>query len=201
MSGEVGAGEKADFVVTIYLRSQIDIIHYVRKLFLSARELCCCPPTRGRPSFWLTYETDLSRHRYRVYSGLMSRQSFIESRQIAATIRSEITRSFTSSRRQPHGTLRYIDSDSFQTRIADLLKVSRLKNQLNTPIAEVPELDDETRSKLSRVLGLATVGDLLTTDRAVLARALEIDPLEIAQMKRNVLRGITERRAESGGRL
>src|SRR5262249_22991986 len=117
-----------------------------------------------------------------------------ENRRVAATIRDEMVRSFTSSRRQPRGKLRFVDSDTFYARVAEVLGRSGLKGRLARPLSDAPELDDTVRGKLYRALGHVTVTDVLAADRLTLARALDMSPSEISAVKTNLIRSIGQRK-------
>jgi hypothetical protein len=187
------------FSVEVFLRKaaaedgdpmENDQAEYVRRLFLTARELCCCPPTRRVAQDWITDEIDLSRYRWRAYSGLGSPQRFLESRRIAAAIRKEMVRSFTSSKRHTRGELRYQESDAFHVRVADLLRARGRQDRLGARLADVPTLDDTARGQLYRALGHVTVEDVLTTDATALARKLRVDEAEVGRLKKDLLRGV-----------
>jgi hypothetical protein len=188
--------------ITIYKKSTEDkIVTGVSRLFMTARELCCCAPKKkpfsdhpeSKATSWVTYEADLRAYKWHAYSGLMTRQAFVESRKLAAAIRNEMTRSFTSVRRQPRGKVRYVDSDTYRQRVVNTMKnTPSLADQFALPLAKVSYLDDTTRGELYRVLGPVTVGDVLTTDAAVLARLLKVDVLKAGQLKDRILGGMEE---------
>jgi hypothetical protein len=178
----------------------------VRKLFLSARELCCCPPSppkagpapTGKPAVWISYETDLTHHAWQFKQGFMSKHAFGQSRVMAKTIRLEMIKSFSSSRRQESGSLSYADSDSFLTLLANALKSSRLKEKLATPLSDASALDDTIRGQLYRALGHITVGDLLTTDGILIARLTSLEQTEVSKLKKQLIRWIRESSSRRG---
>jgi hypothetical protein len=187
--------------VTIYVRSiEEDIVTGIHHLFMTARELCCCPPkkkpmdTHGRENpTWVSYDTNVKKKRYVARSGVMSQDSFVESRQIAATIHEEMIRSTTSSKRMPRGELAFVDSDAFHDRVTDAIRMSPRGDRLERSLAEVKDLDDETRGKLYSALGDLSVGEVLETDAAVLGRALESDMRRGIDVKRTLIRGLADR--------
>jgi hypothetical protein len=191
-AGSIDANQALKVDITIYLVSNLPfpVQNLTRHLFLTARELCCCPPLHPVTSYWVPYETDLSRASVQPPQGLMSKQAFQNSRRMAAVIREEMIRSFTSSRRQPRGQSDYTDSDAFHTHITDVLRRSKLGDRLRQPLSEVSSLDDATRGALYRVLGQATVGDLLTADRVTLARMLDTDLSKVGKLKAAMLQTI-----------
>jgi len=194
----VGNHGSYDADVTIYERSIEDnIVTGVRHVFLTARELCCCPPTGKQVSpsdksgkTWVSYETDVSAKKYMAKSGLMSRDDFVETRQIAATIRGEMLRSFTSSRRHPAGEFMYVDSEAFHGRVTDLMRMSARREFLEQSISTVDGISDLTRGRLYAAFGDVTLDEVLDTDGGVLARALESDLSEAISLKQDLIRAV-----------
>jgi hypothetical protein len=192
-----GYGGYLDATVTITLRSIGDTTtSVVRKLFLSARQLCCCPLTFTQVGSWVSYEQDLSRFSFQLKPGFMSRQVFAQSRTMALAIRKEMVRSFTSSRRNPAGAVAFTESDSFLVLAADAFKGSRHEGRLAAPLSAVAAIDEKTREQLYRVLLDATVGEVLNSDGAYLARAAGLAPGEVANVKKVLLRWVSARMAE-----
>lgn len=171
-------------------------IEYFRQLFLSARELCCCPPQRAVIQGWITRVVDVGRYRWRRYAGAASPQRFIESRRMAAVMRKEMVRSLASPWRYKRGEVQYTDSDAFYTHLGGLLKATGFKERLSRSLSDVRELDDAQRGSLYRSLGHVTVGDILTRDSASLARVLGLSLAEVAQTKRRLVREL----GRGGGR-
>jgi hypothetical protein len=196
---QVDVGEEGRWNVDLVLHmksKRMALKEHARKMFLSARELCCCPPLVPVPPDriplpdWITSTSDLSRMRSPIYPGLMSRSRFAESRRLSAAIRDEMVRSLRSSGRQPRGKLRYVDSDAFHTRVADVLRISGRGERLRLSIANVRGLSDELRGRLYRARGSCTIDDVLTTDSTILARMLDIDLAQIGQLKAGLLREV-----------
>ena len=129
--GKIKGGEREDIYhhgaldvdVVVKLRSkQAEVKEYVRSLFLSARQLCCCPKTvdPGKvSSASVTYERPLER--VEVHRGPSSPARMHEGRRLAASIRDEMVRSTTSSARVPVGARRYEETDAFARRVAAVL--------------------------------------------------------------------------------
>ena len=163
---------------------------YVRRLWLSARELCCCPPERFVQQGYISWVGDVARYGYRIESGLASARRFVEARRMATTFREQMIHALTSPERNERGEVYYLDSDAFYTQLVGVLKVSSMKERLGKPLAEVDELDDAMRGRLYRALGPATVGDILATDTGAIARALGVDRAEVRQAKQALLRGM-----------
>jgi hypothetical protein len=191
--GEMGPGGKLDAAVEIRIRTKdAALISAVRKLFLSARELCCCPPTRARPANWISYEKDMTAYNLRFRTGRMSRLAFEMSRQMARMVRSEMVRSFGSSRRADSGRIAYADSDAFLTLLGSVLKSSRHQRTLTTPLVDVPILDTAVKARLQRVLGRVTAGDMIAADSVTLQRALELDVAQVAALKKDLIRWVRQ---------
>lgn len=196
IAGTVKPTAELRLAITIYLWSLAGEVHYVRKLYLSARELCCCPPTASAASSkpWITYEKSLSA---RVDRGLTSAGAFSQSRILASAVRDEMVRSFTASRRYPHRTVEYADSDTFHTRTADVLEASpTLGGHTRLPIADLAVLSDPEAERLSRAMGQVSVADFLRLDGAVLAATLSTDLARITEAKNAAVRVVVERSEE-----
>ena len=130
--GKIKAGEREDIyhdgtldvdVVVKLRRKEAEVKEYVRSLFLSARQICCCPKPvdLGKlSSASVTYERPLDR-RVEVHRGASSPERMQESRRLASTIRDEMVRSTTSSTRVPVGARRYEETDSFAQRVAAII--------------------------------------------------------------------------------
>jgi hypothetical protein len=193
LTAEIAPGGSLEAKVEIRVRSKgLAIISSVRKLFLSARDLCCCPPARGRPTTWISYEKDLTPYNLRFKMGRMSKHTFDTSRHMARMVRAEVVRSLGSSRRADSGGVAYADSDAFLTLVGSVLKSSRHERRLATPIADLPTLDRDMKARLQRVLGRATAGDLISADAVLLQRALALDAPAIAALKKGVIRWVRE---------
>jgi hypothetical protein len=176
--------------VTIYLRKrEPDFVDYVRKLFLSARSLCCCageePPVLRRPD-WITGVVDLTRKHWRIYTGLANRRSFLESRSIAAEIHAQMVRMQGSSRRIPHGEVAYTRSDAFLTRVADVLRAHKRRTVLDARLAEAP-IEDPMFERVAQVMGEATVGDLIAVESEILAETAGIEIADVLALKDRLL--------------
>ena len=181
---------------TVYLKlKEPEIIGYARFLFMSARELCCCP--EPGPEYvavdpgWITSVIDVSRNQWALRQGTMSPHRFLESRKIAATIRDEMINSFASHNRYERGKLRYADSDVFHAYIADLVRLHDKTHRLDVPVARASGISDETRGRLSRILGDVTIHEVLTKDSNALVRKLDMDEFAVLQLKRKLLQEVT----------
>jgi hypothetical protein len=130
--GKIKAGEREDIyhdgtldvdVVVKLRRKEAEVKEYVRSLFLSARQICCCDKTvdLGKlSSASVTYERPLDR-RVEVHRGASSPTRMQESRRLASKIRDEMVRSTTSSARVPVGARRYEETDAFAQRVAAIV--------------------------------------------------------------------------------
>jgi hypothetical protein len=130
--GKIKGGEREDIyhdgaldvdVLIKLRRKEAEVKEYVRTLFLSGRQICCCPKAvdLGKLSTAsVTYERPLDWHAP-VHRGPASPSRVQESRRLAATIRDEMVRSTSSSARVPVGARRYEETDAFASRFASIL--------------------------------------------------------------------------------
>lgn len=130
--GKIKGGEREDIyhdgaldvdVVIKLRRKEGEVKEYVTSLFLTGRQICCCPKAvdLGKlSSASVTYERPLDR-RVEVHRGAASPTRVHESRRLAATIRDEMVRSATSSARVPVGARRYEETDAFARRFTAIL--------------------------------------------------------------------------------
>lgn len=180
-------GGQYDVDLTLYMKKKdADVVDYVRTMFLSARDLCCCPvERRAGPADWVTSVVGLGRRRTRVRAGLGSSTSFLESRRLSARIHQEMLRSFRPARRYARGEVRYQDSDAYLWRVADLDAGSLL-----TPLADSPALDRETVDRLQAALGEVSIRAVVDADTPKLSRTLGLKPKEVGELKRKLLSGM-----------
>ncbi|NUQ73894.1 MAG: hypothetical protein HUU21_10080 [Polyangiaceae bacterium] len=189
VSGKVKGGGELNVDVIVYLRSATPKeVGEARHLFLSARELCSCPGKTMPMVDWITFERGLGAFKFHASPRLMSKETFIKSREFAATIHKEMIRSFGSSARRPHRELSYIESGSFLARVAELIRRSTLPHKLELPIAEVQEIDDGTREQIRERLGSISILEFLTSDGGRTARSLGMAARSVDQLKRKLLR-------------
>jgi hypothetical protein len=89
ISANFPPGASVDANVLIHTKSVTSVdVSVGRKLFLSARQLCCCPITFARANSWITYEQDLTAYHFRKATpGFMSRKAFEQSRTMALAVR------------------------------------------------------------------------------------------------------------------
>lgn len=171
-----------------------EVVDYVRSMFLSAREICCCPmeATFLLPEHeeWIASVRDLSQHKWPIYSGPGSSKRFFESRRIASKIRDEMIRSFRSSRRQKRGEVPYRESDVFHTRMMDLLSVSKRDTAKDMSVGKVKGLDDRTRGRIYSEFGDITVNELITKDSTIMARSLKMDLEKVSRLKKRLIREV-----------
>jgi hypothetical protein len=201
--------------VTIYLRKkEATLVERAQRLFLSARDLCACPPKGTKPvdphdlatipgtspqttlpaamHDWISFDRDIRSLGFHLHQGSMSRRVFLEGRRFSAAVHQEMIRSFNSSRRRSRGQLRYAESDAFHARLAGLLAASPHAPRLALPLADVPGIGDAARLRLERALGVRTVGDLLRADGHRVTRALGADGPALAELRRRAIGRIAE---------
>ncbi len=184
VAARVGTEGRIRIEITIYAKTkEKGTVETIRHLFLSARDLCCCPPVRQVKPGWITTVVDLGKYRWKAHVGPMDPSIFMDGRRIAAKIREEVMRSFCSPTRQRRGDLQFTETDAFHTRIANLLQMHGEGLRLAVPISQAPVLDKGTKSKLSRELGDKSIGEVLMTDATLLARALETNLASIGRLK------------------
>ncbi len=178
-----------DVDVTIYLRkTQPRLKEYIRKLFFSARDLCCCPQGSNRIKPWITYVTDLdSSVQVLVKKGLMNRSSFIESRLLATAIRSKMEESINSQNRANHGTVEFEQSDIYFTRISNLIAANKISSDFIDPIEVSSVLPKKTQEKIQKELGSISIGHLLKLDARKLSLSLDIPIDEALAIKDKAL--------------
>ena len=179
--------------LTVFIRSQNKKNQgEVRRMFLTARELCCCPGEHimVRVPGWVTVDIDLSEHEWPIHMGPGSPRRFQESRHFASVIRREIIRSFTSPKRFENGTVSYVDSDAFHIRVADILRTADPGGLIDQPIRDLRALDEETRNMLSNVHDSSTA-ELIGIDAAVLARRVGVDQNAARRLKQALLRAVS----------
>lgn len=185
--------------VRVYLRKREPrITHYLRKLFIAARQLCCCEkyftidPT-------VVYEATLTGiGRVPIGGGIVSDTNLAESRRVAAAIRDEMISSVTSSRRVEIGSRPYERSDAFLTRVADVLLSSRSARELSRPLEQSTVIGEENKEALRSVLGPnVSLADVLTADAVVLGRSFGVTPDQALEFKQGVLSTVGKRLGEA----
>jgi hypothetical protein len=188
--------------VNLFMRSkEAGVVDYVSSLFVSGRELCCCPPEfRLQKPDWIVSVTDLRRNKYQFHRGSASRRRFLETRRLAATIHDEMIRSFRSSRRKGRGELEYVDSDVFFNRLLDLNKLSRGGARSGLSIRRSRSLDDAAQGRLYRAFGDLSLEDVLRQDGVLLARTLEMDEKQVAELKARLLDELVAEDSDKGDR-
>ncbi len=181
--------------VTIYLRKRTpDFVDYVRKLFLSARALCCCAGHHGdtpdykRPD-WITGVVDFTAKKWKVYTGLASKGTFQQSRTMAAEIRGEMVRMQGSSRRHGHGEVGYVESDAYLTRVADVLRAYKRRTILDASTRDA-DVHDATYARVVEAMGEAKVGDLIAVESQILAEAAGVEVAEVRKLKEKLLASV-----------
>lgn len=178
------------------------ITDYIRKLFMSARQLCCCDKRFSLdPS--IVFETGIRGvGAVAVKGGRGTERAIAESRRMADEIRHQMMRSTVSDRRMEIGTVRFEQSDAFLTRVADVLKASRLTREFGRPLTGTALLDEGVRKRFAEVLGdHVALTDVLTADAATLGRTFGTDAAGARAFKAELLGRIGERLAPraSGG--
>jgi len=182
-----------DVDVTIYIRKKTPKLkEYVRKLFFSSRDLCCCPHAPVFiPEPWITYDIDLSKIlKIEFYHGYGNNKSFLESRKISSKIREEIIRSINSSRRMKRGALSYDKSDAFYTRISDLLITHRVGTELDKPIESTDVMPINNQQLIHQKLGSISLSEVLLTDAVELAKCLNISVDKVLSLKDQTIQTI-----------
>lgn len=190
-----------DVDVTVKLRrKEAEVKEYVRSLFLSARQICCCPQAPVEPgktaSASVTYERPLGR-RVEVHRGPSSAAYLQESRRLAATIRDEMVRSTTSSARVPVGARGYAETDAFAQRVAALVTAVE-GPRIRVDGASVPGGPDASRtpSEAADATGRTSVEavDALTLLHAPVvatARRLGISEAQARQLRLRAIAALT----------
>jgi hypothetical protein len=181
-----------DIDVVVHLRQITPTVHEpVRKLFLSATQLCCCgkqeltavpkPPS-------ITYEADMPA--YEFYTGLANQDAFLQSRMCAAEIRREMIRSLGSSRRREIGEQTYVQSDIFLTRVADVFRAHEVSRDLSLPLNLATAVPPDVKRRLAPAFGGLAVGDVMAMDAHTLALRLDVSQQEAVHLKEKTLREI-----------
>ena len=210
--GKIKAGQREnifhdgalDVDVTVKLRrKQAEVKEYVRSLFLSARQICCCPkpePELGASASTtatasVTYEHPLDRRE--IHRGPSSPAHMHESRRLAATIRDEMVRSTTSSARVPVGARGYAETDAFAQRVAALVTAVEgpmiridTATTLGGPDASrmpIETADTTGRTPVESVDALT----LLHTPVATTARRLGISDAQARQLRLQAIAALT----------
>ncbi len=189
-----------DVNVTVKLRKKEGrLTDYIRKLFLSARQLCCCAESVPiKPS--IVFETELKGvGAIAVKGGRATESSLAESRRLASEIKHQMILSTGSHRRSEMGTVAYEESDAFLTRVADVLKGARVTREMGRPIAQSSVVDEDTRARLVEVLGdHVALTDVLSADADKLGRSFGTDAAGARKFKAELLSRIADRLPRRG---
>lgn len=188
-----------NFDVRVFLEEEEGrIIDFVRKLFLTARQLCCCERRYDIPG-GVVFETDLTsvgRVPMRRGSTKTARTDDVlhESRLISQEIRSEMIASMTSSRRRDIGEVPFEQSDTFFTRAADVMRRYRITRELPKRATESTILPEKLQHLIkARVGDRMPLETLLTGDAARIGRRLGMEPDEMRKLKGDILAAITDK--------
>jgi hypothetical protein len=182
-----------DIDVTIYLKAKEPRLkEYVDKLFLSARDLCCCAQDEDDVTVslepWIPWVTRLPLDtRVEVYHGFGNRRRFYESRRLASAVREQMIQSLYSSKRADRGKVTYQRSDVFMGRVRSLLRLRRPTRETGVPIEKSRVLSGIDRNQLHHALGSVTVDDLLDMSSYDLSKALQVEESQAIRLKGAIL--------------
>lgn len=192
MDVHLGRNGVWDFDFTRYMkRKEAEVTDYVRTIYMSARELCCCPPTRRlADADYITRTVDVSRFRWPIYRGPGNPRSFNQSRRMASRVRDEMVRGFRSSRRHERGQVPYDESEAFNTRVADLLRTTGTRDRLRVPLSRLRGLTPAQREALAEAIGDVDLDRFLDTRDHVLAGILDLTADNVRALKGRLLRGL-----------
>lgn len=188
-----------NFDVRIFLEEEEGrIVDYVRKLFLNARQLCCCERRFDVPG-GIVFETDLTavgRVPMRRSAGVRGLDPDIlrQSRIMANEIRSGMITSLSSSRRNNIGDVPFMQSDTFLTRAADASRLRRLTREFWKPAMASTILPKEVKDRIERRIGRhVPLETVMTSDSRRFGRMLGIDESDMRKLKGAILSAMTEK--------
>ncbi|MEO1129673.1 MAG: hypothetical protein AAFX05_08220, partial [Planctomycetota bacterium] len=164
-----------DVDVTVYLRKKEPILReIVRKLFLSARDLCCCEGELPFSPVWIPWDKKLPLSaQVMVHSGVLNRRAFVDSRRLASAVRDGMVQSLATSFRSDRGAVAYQESDLLLDRAASLLKLHRPTAESAKPVKDSKVVPKKERERLHEKLGAISVDAVMDMPARDLAIALE----------------------------
>jgi hypothetical protein len=191
--GMIFMGSKHTVSVSAHLESDEPVeVDQARSLFLAARDVCCCPqePQEGGATEWISAEFDVSDLKWRPDEIGPTSSRISESRRLAARLRHDIVRSFSSSRRYDRATKTFAQSLALQRRVADLVRIRGLGLR---ELSATELITDKLTRKAQRALGRASAVEILAEDPRRLARRLGVDIAHAESIKASIQRGLAER--------